>query len=274
MALITFTSSFGSGGEIIAERVAERLGVEFFDDRKLQERAVSIGISSKDIEGLDEKVPRLFDRLFTNKPALYLEIIGSVVYDIASGGDGVIVGHGAQVFLKDFNCAFHVMIHASEETRSDRVAGVQSVSEEAARGLIRRMDKRLKEFVRYTFNRDWNDPSSYDLIINVDKIGAGRAVELVTELAGSEEIKACSLKALEEMEFSSLKRKVDAAMIRNNLTSPFTNIYVEVTGKGKVHLSGWTFNEDELKTAAAVAGGVPGVSEVTSDIFVQTSADA
>ena len=274
MALITFTSSFGSGGEKIARMLSEKLGIEFFDDSKLQQKAISIGIPAKDLEGLDEKAPRLFDRLFTNRPALYLDILGSVVYDIASGGQGVIVGHGAQVFLKDFNCALHVMVHASEKPRRERLVKSKGISDEAAEKLIRRMDKRLKEFVRHSFNRDWDDPSNYDLVINPDKVGVDRAVKLIADLAGSDEVKACSLKAVEEMEFSSLQRKVDAAIIKNNLTSPFTNIVVEVTGKGKIHLAGWTFNEDELKLAVAVVKNVPGVAEVTSDIFIQTSADA
>lgn len=274
MALITFTSSFGSGGEKIARGVSETLGIDFFDDSKLQQRALTIGIPAKDLGGLDEKAPRLFDRLFTNKPSLYLDLLGSVVYDIASSGEGVIIGHGAHVFLKDFNCALHVMVHSSEKTRRERLAKSKGIGDDDAERLIRRMDKRLREFVRYSFNRDWDDPSNYDLMINPDKLGADRAVKLIVDLAESDEVKACSLKALEEMEFSSLQRKVDAAIIKNNLTSPFTNILADVTGRGKVHLSGWTFNEDERKLALAVAENVPGVTEVTSDIFIQTSGDA
>jgi CMP/dCMP kinase len=273
MALVTFTSSFGSGGEKIARMVSEQLGLEFFDDRRLQDKALSMGISSEDLEGLDEKAPGLLDRLFTNKPAIYLDLLGSVVYDIASKGEAVIVGHGAQVFLKDFNCALHVMIHASEETRTERLTKEQNIDEAAAKKLVRRIDKRLKEFVQYAFNRDWNDFSGYDVVINLDKIGADWAVKLIVELAGSSQVKACSLKALEEMERSALQRKVDAAIIKNNMSSGFTHFVVDVTGRGKVHLRGWTYTEEERQKAVEIVRGVPGVAEVTSDIFVRPSGE-
>jgi len=225
-----------------------------------------MGISNKEVAHLDEKAPGLFDRLFTNKPAIYLELLGAVVYDVACKGEGVIVGHGAQIFLKDFNCAFHVMIHASEETRSRWLLKQQNMSEDVARMLIRKMDKRLEDFVQYAFGRGWRDPSGYDLVINLEKFGAEWAARLVIELARSEEVKECSLKALEEMEFSSLKRQIDAALIKNNLASPY--VIVEVVGKGQVHLSGWTRTGDERRKIVEAVKDVPGVSQVGSDIDI------
>ncbi len=267
MALITITSSFGSGGEKVARKVSEQLGTELFDDGKIQEKALSMGISEKDFGRLDEKTPGLFDRLFTNNPSIYLDLLGSIVYDIASGGEGVIMGHAAQVFLKDFSCAFHVRIHASEESRSQWVAKEQGMSEFESLELIRKMDKRFKDFVHYGFTRDWNDLSGYDLVVNLDKIGGDWAVKLILDLSGSEEVRECSLNSLEKMELSSLKLKVDAAIIKNGLASQF-GFFIDVTGKGKVRLWGSARNSEEHKKLLTVIKNVPGVTEVQSDIFV------
>jgi cytidylate kinase len=269
MPLITLTSNFGSGAQKVARRVSEELKVELFDDAKLQEKALSMGYSKKDLEGIDEKAPRLFDRLFTNKPEMYLDLLGSVVLDIASKGEGVIIGHGAQAFLKNFNCALHVMITAPEETRIKMLMQEQNIDETAAKSVIQKIDKRFTEFVQYAFNRDWNDFTGYDLVINVDKIGVDLAVKLIIELAQSNEIKACSLNAMEEMQRSSLQRSVEAAIIRNNIPSAFTHFFVDVLEKGKVHLRGWAYDDDERERAVAVVKNVSGVTEVTSDIFVR-----
>ncbi|MFW6121623.1 MAG: cytidylate kinase family protein, partial [Petrotogales bacterium] len=86
MALITITSYFGSGGENIARLVSERLGIELFDNNKIKNMIISAGMSKKDIEELDEKSPDIFYRLFNNKPGLYMDLLGSIVYDIASRG--------------------------------------------------------------------------------------------------------------------------------------------------------------------------------------------
>ena len=268
MSLITFTSCFGSGGEIIAQKVAEQLGIEFIDDTKLQARALSMGISSKDLEGLDEKAPRLFDRLFTNKPALYVDLLGSVIYDVASKGEGVIVGHGTQVFLEDFHCALHVMIHASEEMRSEWLSKEQNISAEDALQLVHRMDKRQKEFIQYAFQRDWKDSSGYDLVINLEKVGVDWATKIIVKLAGSEQIQECSLKAIEEMEASSLQRKVDAVIIKANLSPVFAPIFVDVTGKGKVNLRGFVSNKEGMNRVIEMVKDIQGVSEVTTQIVV------
>lgn len=268
MSLITFTSSFGSGGEMIAQKVAKELDIDFFDDHRLHERVLSMGISSADLEGLDERAPRLFDRLFTNKPAIYLDVLGSVVYDIASQGEGVLVGHGAQVFLEDFHCALHVMIHASAEARNKWIRKDQNLGEDAALQLVHKMDKRLHDFVRYAFERDWQDSSGYDIVINLEKVGVDWATKLIIDLARSDEIKECSMKAIEEMELSSLKRKVDAAVIKSHLSSTYTGINVDVIGGGNIYLRGWISDKNDLDRLISVIKEVPGVSEVKSEAVI------
>ncbi len=268
MALITFTSMFGSGGDKIAQKVAEELGIPFYDDDKQHELALAMGISEYDLQGLDENAPGLFERLFSSKPAIYLELLGSVVYDIAGKGEGVIVGHGAQMFLKDFNCALHVLVHASKKTRSRKLMDENKMSIAAAERLVHNMDIRYKDFVQYAFKRKWNDPEHYDLSINLDKLSADWAVRLITELARSEDVKMCSLQALEQMRYSSLQRKIEAAIIRNNISSTFTHIFVDVSGQGEVHLTGSTFSETDRKKLIEVVKKTPGVSAVTSDILV------
>jgi hypothetical protein len=44
MALITFTHTIGCDAEEIARRVAEGLGVEVYDDAKLREEALRMGL--------------------------------------------------------------------------------------------------------------------------------------------------------------------------------------------------------------------------------------
>ncbi len=277
MSLITVTSDFGSGGEKIAKNISDQLGFQLFDDQKIQDRAVEMGFSSKDLDGLDEKAPRLFDRLFTNKPAIYLDILGSLVYDISSKGEGVIIGHGANVFLKEFHCALHILIHSPESTRSERLAKEQNISEDKALQLVRRMDKRQSDFVRYTFDRDWKDPSTYDLVINLENVGPEWATKLIVELAKSDEIKECSLKATEKMELASLKYKVEAALVENelkeSLLAPTNNILVDITEKGKVHISGWASNENDKQKMMEVVKKVPGVKEIDSAVNVMSYQD-
>ena len=44
MPLITISRGIGCGGLIVARRVAEGLNLELFDDRRLQEEAIKLGL--------------------------------------------------------------------------------------------------------------------------------------------------------------------------------------------------------------------------------------
>jgi len=83
MPLITITQNFGSNGLAIARKVAEELGWELFDDQKLHELVQRQGISAQDISQLDEKSPGYWDLFFRSRPQIYLNVLESVVYEVA-----------------------------------------------------------------------------------------------------------------------------------------------------------------------------------------------
>ncbi|MBW2309551.1 MAG: cytidylate kinase family protein [Deltaproteobacteria bacterium] len=115
--MITITSGIGSGGLSIAKSVSEELELELYDGQRLREEAVTVGISTEEIKSLGQKAPGLLNRLLSRKPDTYLEVMGAVIYEVASRGEGIILGHGAPWLLKDFGCALHVRVYASGPSR-------------------------------------------------------------------------------------------------------------------------------------------------------------
>jgi len=115
--LITITSGIGSGGLSIAKSVSEELELELYDGQRLREEAVTVGISTEEIKSLGQKAPGLLNRLLSRKPDTYLEVMGAVIYEVASRGKGIILGHGAPWLLKGFGCALHVRVYASGPSR-------------------------------------------------------------------------------------------------------------------------------------------------------------
>ena len=86
------------------------------------------------------------------------------------------------------------------------------------------------------------------------------------EVAQSQEIKECSLAALESMERLSLSKKVEAAIIKNNF-SP-VDFQVDITEESVVQITGWTHTKPEKDRLLKVVESVPGVSDVRSNVFV------
>jgi cytidylate kinase len=270
MSLITISKSMGSGGSGIAKGIAEKLHIEIYDDQRLQQEAVNMGIRADELKGLDEKAPGLFDRLWGSKPELYLDLMESVVYEVAGRGEGVILGHGSQLLLRDFGCALHVLIHASQLSRVEHIMHVHGVSKEVAEKLMEKNDHEREGFLRYAFHMDANDPSLYDLVINTEKIGTDGAEALIMEAGRSQKIKECSIGALESMERLSLGKKIKAEFLRNHFD--LSMLHLEVAEKGVVYIKGLARNEDEAQSLVGVARSVPGVNDVQSEIAVMPKA--
>ena len=55
MKIITISREFGSGGRTIGHKVAERLGIPFYDKELLQEAAKKSGLCEKIFENFDER---------------------------------------------------------------------------------------------------------------------------------------------------------------------------------------------------------------------------
>jgi len=101
----------------------------------------------------------------------------SVIYEVSRSGNGIILGHGSQLLLRDFGCALHVLILASEDYRIKQVMANHGLSEKAAEKMIAKSDSERRGFMRFAFKMDLDDMSLYDLVINPEKLGiegAGR----------------------------------------------------------------------------------------------------
>ncbi len=267
MPLITISENLGSGGLSIARQVAEKLDVVLYDDDRLQKEAVELGIRAEDIKiGWDEKAPGFFDQILGKRPDIYMDFMEALVYEVSRRGDGIVFGHCSQMLLRDFGCALHVRIHSPLVTRIQNLTKHQGISSETAEKLIRKSDHERSGFFKFNFHMDLNDSSLYDLIINTDKIGENTAVKFIVDLAASEEIKACSLTALETMERLALGKKVHAELLKSDIDLKFLNIDVPEPGIAKI--SGMVLTTDDQAKVKEIVGNVAGVSSVEANVVL------
>lgn len=266
MALITITRRIGCGERNIASRVAEELHLELYDDVRLEEEATRMGFDLREIGGVDTTAPNLLWQLRSNRPQNYLDIIHTVVLEIARRGCGVIVGHGSQMLLRDFSSALHVSVHASMDFRVQALMDEQSLTRDTAEKRIHRADHEQRGFLRFAFNIDWNDPASYDLMINRDKLSEDVVAKLITEVAKSQEVEDCSQGAQESMERMSFRHRVEDALLKEQFDP--RDIHVEVPERGVVRVVGVVREYDEQKRLVQVVGAVEGVSKVEDEVAV------
>jgi cytidylate kinase len=250
----------------IARQVAEGLNIELYDDERQQAEALELDIPSDYLGSMDKKAPGFFDRILGKKPDVYLDVMEAVVYRASRHGQGVIIGHGSQMLLQDFGCALHIRIHASMARRIHNLMSSQNLSQQNAEKLIRKNDRERHGFFSFAFQRDLNDPSLYDLILNTEKIGDEAAVKFIIELASSDEISSCSLTALDAMEKRSQTKKVEAVLLDSDIN--LSMLHIEAPEKGVVRINGLTSTQDEKDRIFKVMQEMPEITDFRSKIEV------
>jgi cytidylate kinase len=263
---MTITDSFGTNGNEIAHTVAQQLGVGFFDDKKLQAIVSEMGISTQSEYQFDRHSPGFWERLRSREPLVYLDTMEAAVYNIARSGDGVIIGHGSQMLLRDFECAFHVRLLADHQTRVDNLVSSQGMNRETAKSLIAKTDKNQRAFFRYAFQMEMDTPSLYDLVVNMGKMKAKTITKLIMAAIQSDDVQSCSLDAISAMKKLSLERQIHAELVENNIDISTLTITVPEIGEAK--LTGMAATQEEKSRIVDIVEKMGGISQVNANLSV------
>ena len=183
--VITVAMLPGSGGSIMAQKIADRLGFSYFHRDIVEEISKSAKIRSTVVNTLEKErltgvkdfIASLIEDQYIH-PDTYLKHLLTVIGTIGKHGRAVIVGRGAN-FILPAEDIFSVRVIAPMEMRIRNVALAYRVtSEEAKRRVIQR-ESRRKAFVRNSFHADITEPDHYNMTINTGKMSIAAAVEAV-----------------------------------------------------------------------------------------------
>lgn len=265
MYFVTFSEMTGTNGEKIAKQTAASLGYTFFGEEELVRFSHEMGFLH-DVKKLDEKSPTFFERLFSEKPKIYLDRLQSVIYEAAKKGNTVFFGRGSQLMLKPFECALHVLVTGSHERRIARVMEENHADRAIAEKIIERSDHDRSGFIQFAYGEDWLNPRLYDLIINTDKTSVNSGAMMVVDAAKSEEIRACGIDSVNALGRLSLQRKIESVLLETGVLSP--HLFVDVEDMDQVRLFGVAGSAEEKQLVEKTVRTVPGVKRIENDISV------
>lgn len=185
VSVITVSREPGSGGRIVAKRLAESLSFDLFHQEIIHEMAKSSQVSSRLLETLDEKGLSVLEdwisTLVNRKhlwPDQYLKHLMNVIGTIGKHGGAVIVGRGANFVLPPEG-RFRLRFVAPLEMRVRNVARDFGVTVDEAKRRVLKTDSDRKAFVRKYFHADITAPFNYDLVINTGTLRLDEAVEAI-----------------------------------------------------------------------------------------------
>jgi cytidylate kinase len=187
---VTISRDPGSGGRIIAQKLAEKLGFDVFHREVLHKMAKSADVSEHLLKTLDEKGLSILEDWISSLvydrhlwPDEYLHHLMKVIGTISKHGRAVIIGRGAN-FILPADRQFRVRVTAPQKFRIAHVARDFNISEDDARRRIIRTESDRKAFVRKYFNADIADPMNYDLTINTETLSVDNAVDVISAALG------------------------------------------------------------------------------------------
>ena len=265
MAIITISREMGSGGIPISHKAAEKLGYTLVDGETIQKAAPDYGLTPDAIEKADEKPPAFVERL-DEKMEVDLHLIELIVLDYALKGNVIIYGRGGQDLLQEINSVFRVRIIAPFEERVERWAEREWLDPDLARILVRKSDQQRAGFIKYYFDRDWEDPLNYDLVINTSRLSEDMAAKLICEGVKDKNLlekKDASKKILTDL---IIRKKAEIAI----LSSPSADgHHLNIAAKnGVVTLSGHVHGEEERRSVLQAVGKVEGAKDVVDRLKV------
>jgi len=189
---ITIGREFGSGGREIGKRVAQALGVPYYDKELLAVAAQESGLSRQFLESYDEKPTNSFfyslvmgqQNLLTGSHGVTVEQLAAkaqrdAVRLVADKGSCVIVGRCADYLLRDRPGLLRVFICADWDKRVERVCRRDGVDAKEAEEKMRRMDKARAAYYSFHTDRKWGAAESYDLCVNSSRRGVEKTAELI-----------------------------------------------------------------------------------------------
>jgi len=195
--IITVDCEYGSGGGVIAEKLASRLGWKLWDQLLTDEIARRMDCDCRDVEEHEEKRDPAFYRLLKsfmrgsfegslNARRLKMvdtdcvrEVVQQILPNIADEGNCVIVGRGSAYYLSTRLDAFHVFIYAPFEERVRRLRSTGKTEKESIE-LAETVDRERADFVKQYFDIEWPDRHRFHLMVN-SGIGEEAAVETILD---------------------------------------------------------------------------------------------
>lgn len=195
--VITISREFGSGGRELGVKLADKLGIPFYDKELISMAADDINIAEDAIQHYDEHivVHDPLDRQFYHAFSEVYQIPMSdqifvaqsnVIRRLASYGPCIIVGRCADMILTD---SLNLFIYAKMKDRIRRMLELESEAESDGKEMerrIREVDRKRKEYYQYYTGNTWGRAQNYHLCLDSGPVGVEGCLRAVLAYLGEE----------------------------------------------------------------------------------------
>lgn len=177
--IISLGRQFGSGGQQTGKRLAEILGIDYYDRNLIDEIARQSGLDPEYVARHDERAPGFFDYALSGRiDANHLSgssqtfvMLSNTLKELASQKSCLIVGRTADYILRDEPNLIKLFVHAPYKYRVRFLCKERGITPDEADSLITKNDRERSRFYDFFTDKTWGQADSYDLCVDVTRLG-------------------------------------------------------------------------------------------------------
>jgi cytidylate kinase len=263
MSIIAISRGTFSGGEALAKRVAERLGYQCLSrEMNLEATAKEYGVPAEQLTAEMEKRPSFWHRVIDERTA-HLAFVRAALCEQARAENLVYHGLVGHLLLPGISHVISVRVIADMEARIQAAIQQQHLGHKEARAHIEKVDRERRQWTRFLFDVEWDDPHLYAVVLNLSRMNLETACTAVAQLTERAEFKSTpiSLKAMEDL---TLQSRVSAVLAKDPRTQKAE--WSVTAADGIVTITGTTHSSEVQEAVPLMARRVDGVKEVQAHI--------
>ena len=198
MAVITITGEKGTGSWKVVREVAQALDYDFIGDELKRDIADALNLSESEVEVFRKaSQSRLLRKMDRYTCSLVQKVVDrergclddndfyektvELVEKLYASSNLIIQNWGAQCILEGKPDTIHIRLTKEKDKKIEDAMAMFGLNFSAARKLVVDDERDMEQYLKQFFSADLNDPSFYDLVIDVGKKGSDSAVTMILD---------------------------------------------------------------------------------------------
>ena len=185
--IITIAREYGSGGRLIAQKVAQKVGLVYYDNEVIDLAAREMGMDVDAIRKVAEQKSSSF--MYTMSSSAFslplndqvFVMQSKIIRHLANHDSCIIVNGCADYILEDYDDVLSIFIHAPLESRIRRVKEDYQEVHDDYKKYVTKRDKGRSNYYNYYTTKNWGHLKNFDLTINSD-LGIDEVATIIADL--------------------------------------------------------------------------------------------
>ncbi len=186
---ITIAREFGSLGRSVAQRLAEKLGIMYYDRDIVDQVAKQLNLPVSQVSDAEERSRRsFFSHMFplgTDEEYIQdmiFDVQKDIILNLAHKSSCIIVGRCSDFLLQNEENVMNVFIYAPYHARLENCVTKLGMSEEQAKRMIMRVDKARNAYHKKYAGYLPSDVLHKHLMIDSSVLGTDQTAEVLADV--------------------------------------------------------------------------------------------